>query len=1043
MPRAELKLIPGVDLNKTLNLNESGISDTNMIRFIKDRNGLGLPQKMGGFFPYYGPMPSIVRQLKAYEDLNNVAHLAAGCEQTLNVITNGQIIDITPQFRSNFSVSAPGTLNGISYVIANTGTTDFTSIGSTTNDIYAYFTATGAGTGTGTVVPVIKMSTSAGSTFVTIVDTEIPASTNDYIEFKESVSLGGVVFQGPYAITNATGTTYVISVDNPATFAEDNFTFTAAASLKNYRTYVIQSTGTTTWTSLGAASSRPGTVFLKNGTAGTGTGTARLLGVPAYYMDASTSSNIVTVYLDNHTYGVGSNYYIADPVTVNNVTLYGSYTVQSVGSGATASTFTIQAANSSSTTYAGNFVIGQQYKIFTVGTTDFTLIGASSNSVGIVFTATGAGSGTGTAYCPNPVPANSGIPNTNFYISPAAQNQSLGYGLGGYGYGGYGTGVSTTITAGSFVVGTQYVIASIGTTDFTLIGASRNAIGVIFTATGVGTGTGTASVYTTGYTINAVDWTLDNFGEILVACPFGGPIYTYQFDTASSIANLPSQQAPLYNNGAFVAMPQRQIVAWGSSLGLEQDPLLLRWSDVEDATVWIGTATNQAGSIRIPTGSKIVTCIQGPQQAFIWTDLDCWSMQYIGPPLIYSLNKIGSNCGAISPKSVAQYLNSVYWMSQKQFFVNRGNGPEPLDCPVWDFVFQTLNLDGGDVVSAGQFITGKQYTITSVGTTDFTAIGANSNAVGTVFTASGPGSGSGSAYIQPYINNIRCGVNSQFNEIIWYFPSTAYATYPVFYGDLIVGETYRIGHVGVSDFTTVGAYGNDVGEVFVATGSGFFNGPNTGWCDVYSTVGENNAYVKYNITTNEWDYGYTISKAPFSNELIPQFIGRTAWIDQSVLGNPIGAGLDNFIYQHEVGYDCYITGNAVVAMTSYFSTGYFQVAEADQLIFIDQIWPDFKWGVFSGDPTLSENGLTSKDATINMYILYTNDVDEVEGFVGPGHPNLVGPFYFNFGQTPAYASCRIRARFIRFYFYSGNAGGLNTWWRLGGIRYRFQPDGRY
>jgi len=46
---------------------------------------------------------------------------------------------------------------------------------------------------------------------------------------------------------------------------------------------------------------------------------------------------------------------------------------------------------------AGSFVTGTVYRILTVGTTNFTLIGASANTVGVVFTATGEGSGTGTA----------------------------------------------------------------------------------------------------------------------------------------------------------------------------------------------------------------------------------------------------------------------------------------------------------------------------------------------------------------------------------------------------------------------------------------------------------------------------------------------------------------------------------------------------------------------------------------------------------------------------------------------------------------------
>ena len=90
---------------------------------------------------------------------------------------------------------------------------------------------------------------------------------------------------------------------------------------------------------------------------------------------------------------------------------------------------------------SGNFVSGNTYTITSEGTTDFTLIGASSNTVGTIFLATGTG----------------------------------------------------VITAGSFVVGLSYTIVTPGTTDFTLIGASNNNIGTTFVATGSGSGTGTAS----------------------------------------------------------------------------------------------------------------------------------------------------------------------------------------------------------------------------------------------------------------------------------------------------------------------------------------------------------------------------------------------------------------------------------------------------------------------------------------------------------------------------------------------------------------------
>jgi hypothetical protein len=444
-----------------------------------------------------------------------------------------------------------------------------------------------------------------------------------------------------------------------------------------------------------------------------------------------------------------------------------------------------------------------------------------------------------------PVPINSGQASINYYNAVSAQPIGTGYGVGGYGVGGYGLGTSSTAAPGT--------------------------------------------------PITASDWTLDNFGQNLIACPAGGAIYSYTINSGVASAQLVSSQAPLVNDGVFVAMPQRQVVAWGSSFTLQQDPLLIRWSDVSDSTVWIGTAQNQAGSYRIPTGSKIVTCVQAAQQGLIWTDLDLWAMQYIGAPLVYGFNKIGANCGAISRKCVGQLNNTVYWMSQKQFFMNAGQGPQPMPCPVWDVIYQNLKT------------------------------GNDANGI-------------------PYTQHIRCGVNSQFNEITWYYPSTN------------------------------------------------------------SANGENDSYVKYNTVLNQWDFGS---------------LGRTAWIDQSVLGPPIGSGTDNYLYQHEIGNDA-ANGTQAVAMNSTMQTGYFEIADADQIMFVDQIWPDMKWGTYSG----------TNNATVNMTFYATNYPGDT--------PIVYGPYPMT--QATEYISVRIRARLIAINVSSNDVG---TFWRLGGIRYRAAPDGKY
>src|SRR6202453_2949271 len=221
---------------------------------------------------------------------------------------------------------------------------------------------------------------------------------------------------------------------------------------------------------------------------------------------------------------------------------------------------------------------------------------------------------------------------------------------------------------------------------------------------GGGYGTGTAVTPSSGPAIDADDWTLDNFGEILIACPDRDQSFQstpfqpiYQWDEGAGQATIITN-APPVNDGVFVAMPQRQIIAWGSTATGIQDPLLINWCDVNNPNQWIALVTNQAGSFRISKGSRIVGCAQGPQQAIVWTDVDVWSMQYIGAPLVYSFNEIGAGCGLIARKAATSVNGIYYWMGFSQFYTLSSNGVQPIPCPIWDVIFQNLNA-GVDAVS--------------------------------------------------------------------------------------------------------------------------------------------------------------------------------------------------------------------------------------------------------------------------------------------------------------------------------------------------------
>jgi hypothetical protein len=206
------------------------------------------------------------------------------------------------------------------------------------------------------------------------------------------------------------------------------------------------------------------------------------------------------------------------------------------------------------------------------------------------------------------------------------------------------------------------------------------------------------------FSITANTWSMDNWGQDLLAVPVGFSPIGYQSNTlvyqpiyywdptilspkAQVIANAPS-----VNTGIFVAMPQRQIMSWWSSFTGIPDPLLVRWCDVNNFNVWIGQVTNQAGSYRLSSGSLIIGGMQVAQQSLFWTDLSLWAAQYQGLPYVYGFNKLADGCGLIARNSRGVLNGVVFWMGNEQFFKLDANGVSVIQCPIWDVVFQNLDL---------------------------------------------------------------------------------------------------------------------------------------------------------------------------------------------------------------------------------------------------------------------------------------------------------------------------------------------------------------
>lgn len=149
-------------------------------------------------------------------------------------------------------------------------------------------------------------------------------------------------------------------------------------------------------------------------------------------------------------------------------------------------------------------------------------------------------------------------------------------------------------------------------------------------------------------------------------------------------------------------------------------------------------------------------------------------------------------------------------------------------------------------------------------------------------------------------------------------------------------------------------------------------------------------------------------------------MGRSAWINQSVFGPPIGADpVTKFIYQHETGQ----TADGA-ALPATFTTGYFALSDGNNMVFIDEIWPDFHFSLYG-------NGTGSAVITLTV-----NVVDY------PGQSVSMSQT-FQFDNMVTFLSPRLRGRLLSITIASAPPPAVPGFWRLGLVRYRAQPDGEY
>lgn len=258
------------------------------------------------------------------------------------------------------------------------------------------------------------------------------------------------------------------------------------------------------------------------------------------------------------------------------------------------------------------------------------------------------------------------------------------------------TTASGAATGGGAVVSAAYQISAGLAVDGAMTGWGGGGWG--------GGGWGTGSTTTQGLRL----WSQQNFGEDLIFGPRGGGLYYWDASSGTAVrgvnvTTLPgASDVPTVQQWIMVSDVSRFVLVFGTNeLGSTTlDPLLIRWSDQESAVNWTPAATNQAGSLRLSQGSKIVTALQVRQEIVVFTDRAVYSMQYVQPPVVWSATLLVDNVSIISPRAAAVASGVVYWMGVDKFYKYDGR-VQTLRCDLLRYVFGDMNSAQDGQVFAG------------------------------------------------------------------------------------------------------------------------------------------------------------------------------------------------------------------------------------------------------------------------------------------------------------------------------------------------------
>ena len=207
-------------------------------------------------------------------------------------------------------------------------------------------------------------------------------------------------------------------------------------------------------------------------------------------------------------------------------------------------------------------------------------------------------------------------------------------------------------------------------------------------------------------------WSLDNYGQVLVATIANGKTFTWNAGAATPLtvrastttSGFETTNNPTATRVTLVSPTTRHLIHLGTETAIgtasTQDDMFIRFSDQENINIYNPTAINSAGTQRLQDGTKIMGALKAKETILVWTDNALYTMKFIGAPFTFGFEQVGTNCGLIGKNAAVEIDGVAYWMSANGFFAFDGT-VKSMPCSIEDYVYNQIDTTKGQQIAAG------------------------------------------------------------------------------------------------------------------------------------------------------------------------------------------------------------------------------------------------------------------------------------------------------------------------------------------------------